>query len=150
MGGDESDTGLGLALSSADQVFLTGYTESPDFPTANAIDNTCGPGSCLDTFVAQLDIASNILVYSTYLGGEGEEGGTGITVDGTGSAYITGCTQSSDFPVVDAKGARWVGRPTLHRWISVFWLDYLIKPRRWCLSCQVSGLCKIVDTQSSP
>jgi hypothetical protein len=111
---------LGLTLSGVDQVFLTGFTESPDFPTANAIDATFGGGicdgdPCFDVFVAQLDIASNILVYSTYLGGEGEEGGTGIAVDSTGSAYITGYTQSSDLPVVDAiqstKGSDGCGDP---------------------------------------
>jgi len=115
LGGDENDIGRGIAISSSDQVFLTGYTVSLDFPTANAIDDTCGAGACLDAFVTQLDIASNTLVYSTYLGGDGEEEGTGIAVDGAGSAYITGFTQSTDFPVVDAiqstKGSDGCGSP---------------------------------------
>ena len=51
LGGNESDTGWGVAISSSDQVFLTGFTMSLDFPTANAIDDTCGAGACLDAFV---------------------------------------------------------------------------------------------------
>ena len=51
-----------------------------------------------DAFVTKLSPAGNSLVYSTYLGGSGDEYGYGIAVDGAGSAYVTGQTYSSDFP----------------------------------------------------
>lgn len=107
LGGSTDDYGYALALHGANQVFLGGYTRSSNFPTANAYDSsfaggTCGSRNCYDAFVSHLDLTSNTLAYSTYLGGTGEEQGLGMAVDGGGQLTLTGFTQSSDFPVVAA------------------------------------------------
>ena len=102
LGGGDSDHAHGIALNGADQVYITGYTESPDFPTQNPFDGLegmCGSNFCVDAFVTHLDIANNTLVYSSYLGGSGEDEANSITVDSQGSAYITGYTKSTDFPL---------------------------------------------------
>jgi len=89
--------------------YVTGQTESPDFPTtAGAFDTTCGTdGDCgltshayarADAFVVKLNASGTGLGYATFLGGSDYENGTGIAVDGAGSAYVTGQTGSSDFP----------------------------------------------------
>ena len=76
---------------------MTGATDSTDFPTtAGAFDTTYnGLG---DAFVTKLDASGAALVYSTYLGGSGIDGGHGIAVDGAGSAYVTGYTQLGGLP----------------------------------------------------
>jgi hypothetical protein len=89
------------------QIYLTGFARSSNFPTANAFDDTfgggtCGSRDCFDAFVAHLDLDTNTLVYSSYLGGTSDEEGWGIAVDGSGNAYVTGYTMSTDFPVLDA------------------------------------------------
>jgi RHS repeat-associated protein len=100
------------------QVYLTGFARSSNFPTANAFDDTfgrgtCGSRDCFDAFVAHLDLDTNTLVYSSYLGGTSDEEGWGIAADGSGNAYVTGYTMSADFPAVDAiqeaKGADGLG-----------------------------------------
>jgi hypothetical protein len=107
LGGSSVDRGLDLALAASDQVYVTGKTSSSNFPTANAYDSTynggtCGTRNCYDAFAFRLDLATNTLAYSTYLGGSGDDEGNGITVDGSGNAYLTGYTKSSDFPVASA------------------------------------------------
>jgi YD repeat-containing protein len=96
-----------MALIDANQVYLTGYTESTNFPLANPFDNTfgggtCGSSACHDAYVTHLNIANNQLVSSSYLGGSNEDEGAGITVDSTGDAYVTGYTKSTDFPTLEA------------------------------------------------
>ena len=76
---------------------MTGYTDSADFPTtAGAFDTTFNGGA--DAFVTKLDASGAALGYSTYLGGSGDDYGYGIAVDGAGSAYVTGYTDSANFP----------------------------------------------------
>ena len=86
---------------------MTGFTQSSNFPLASAYDSTyaggtCGTRNCYDVFAFRLDLATNTLTYSTYLGGGGDDEGNGITVDRSGNAYLTGYTKSSDFPVASA------------------------------------------------
>ncbi|MCI0555950.1 MAG: SBBP repeat-containing protein, partial [Anaerolineae bacterium] len=106
-GGGTTDQGTGIALDGVDQVYFTGFTRSTNFPLANAFDNTfgggtCGSSTCLDAFVTHLNIATNTLVSSSYLGGSHEEQGVGITVDDNGNAYVTGYTKSTDFTTLAA------------------------------------------------
>ena len=119
-GGSKAERGFDLALGGADQVYVTGFTQSSNFPLANAYDSTyaggtCGTRNCYDAFAFKLDLATNTLVYSTYLGGGSDDEGNGITVDGSGSAYLTGYTKSTDFPVASAiqstKGSDGCGAP---------------------------------------
>src|SRR5438309_2267166 len=99
LGGSQSDVGSGIAVDSTDNVYLTGYTQSPDFPTANPLQPMYG--GFQDAFVAKLDSSGSTLLYSTYLGGSSVEYGTGVAVDSTGSLYVTGQTASADFPTAN-------------------------------------------------
>jgi hypothetical protein len=97
LGGQGSESGLGLAVDGAGSVYVTGQTTSSDFPTtAGAFARSLN--GFPDVFVTKLDPTGSALVYSTYLGGSSTELGAGIVVDGAGSAYVSGYTTSSDFP----------------------------------------------------
>ncbi len=97
LGGSGSDRGYKIALDAQPNpnAYVTGTTSSTDFPTAGALQTTSGGLS--DAFVTRLSLTAG-LVYSTYLGGTGGDQGLGIAVDGSCSAYVTGTTDSSDFP----------------------------------------------------
>jgi hypothetical protein len=88
---------LGLALDSAGNAYVTGVTESHAFPTTPGAFQTDLHGD-FDAFVTKLNANGTALVYSTFLGGTGRDGGHGIAVDSLGNAYITGDTSSLDFP----------------------------------------------------
>src|SRR2546430_1144889 len=98
LGGTNSDVGLGIAVDSLGQAYVTGETFSADFPTTAGAFQPSSPGGFSDAFVTKLNPAGAALVYSTYLGGTGDENGFGIAVDATGNAYVTGITFSPDFP----------------------------------------------------
>jgi len=99
MGGSDLDEGNSIAVDSNGNVFIVGDTLSSDFPTKNAYQaNNAGDK---DVFIAKLDVSGNIQ-YSTYLGGSSGDEGDGITVDNNDYVYITGFTNSEDFPVRNA------------------------------------------------
>ena len=84
-------------MDAAGNAYVTGETSSSDFPTtAGAFDTTDSGGD--DAFVAKLNASGSALLYSTYLGGSGDDKGEGIAVDAAGNVYATGETYSSDFP----------------------------------------------------
>jgi hypothetical protein len=93
--GTGEDTGLGIAVDAAGNAYLTGYTYSPDFPSAGGFDTTLG--GTTDAFVTKVT-ASGTLAWSSFLGGGGDDYGRGIAVDAAGNAYVTGQTSSTDFP----------------------------------------------------
>jgi hypothetical protein len=99
LGGRGREAALAVAVGGDGGVYLTGYTESADFPLNKAIQNA-NAGGANDAFVAKLNSAGSALEYSTFLGGKGAETGNGIAVDGAGAAYVVGHTGSSDFPTV--------------------------------------------------
>ncbi|MGO8796140.1 MAG: SBBP repeat-containing protein [Candidatus Sulfotelmatobacter sp.] len=103
LGGSNNDYGTALAVDSSGSAYLTGYTGSTNFPvTPDAFQVTCGggcAGSTYDAFVTKLDPTGSYLVYSTYLGGSGDDYGQGIALDASGDAYIVGQTLSANFPV---------------------------------------------------
>ncbi len=99
LGGGSFDSGNGIAVDGAGNAYLTGATNN--FPTHRALQPDFGGGS-IDAFVAKLSADGATLVYASYLGGSGDEDGTGIAVDGAGHAYLTGFTASRDFPTRDA------------------------------------------------
>ena len=102
LGGSGDDAGNGIAVDASGSAYVTGTTYSPsssnNFPiTPGAFQTTFG--GYTDGFVSKLNAAGSVLVYSTFLGGSGGEEGHGIAVDASGSAYVTGYTYSSNFPV---------------------------------------------------
>ena len=100
LGGSNNDFGNAIAVDGSGNAYVTGTTESTDFPTANPIQPAFsgGSGGATDVFVTKLNAAGDALVYSTHLGGFGDERGFGIAVDDLGNAYVTGETLSSNFP----------------------------------------------------
>jgi hypothetical protein len=98
LGGNGGDEGYGIALDSSGNAYVTGATTSTNFPTMNPLQSSNAGGH--DAFVAQLNPSGSALVYSTYLGGSGDDEGFGITVDSSGSVYVTGWTSSTDFPTM--------------------------------------------------
>jgi Beta-propeller repeat/HYDIN/CFA65/VesB-like, Ig-like domain len=96
LGGNGFDQANAIAVDASGNVYVAGSTASTDFPTAGALQST--PGGAGDAFVAKLDSTGSKLLYSTYLGGSGADFGRGIAVDSSGNAYVTGSTQSLDFP----------------------------------------------------
>jgi hypothetical protein len=103
LGGTDDDYGLGIGVDAAGNVYVTGETDSSDFPTDKAIQPTYGGGDC-DGFVTKIINANGVytLGYSTYLGGNDYDVSYGVAVDGDGNAYVTGDTESPDFPLRNA------------------------------------------------
>ncbi len=118
LGGNQEDFAYGLAVDNAGDVFLTGATDSPDFPTNNALYPTI-PGHAYHSprtgtfynpsaFVAEIDPTGSHLIYSTYFGGSGNilqgtgDEGAGIALDSAGNAYVTGFTSSTNFPATNS------------------------------------------------
>lgn len=98
IGGATDDAATALALDGSGHVYITGETSSTNFPaTAGALDTTYN--GILDTFVIKLNPAGSSLIYSTILGGAGEDFTKCIQLDGAGNAYLAGFTSSTDFPV---------------------------------------------------
>jgi len=110
LGGTGPDFGQGIAVDSAGDAYVTGSTQSFDFPTANPL--YVGNDSCTvvnqietctaDAFVTEVNPIGTALVYSTYLGGSAADSGQAIAVDALGDAYVTGYTYSTNFPTQSA------------------------------------------------
>jgi hypothetical protein len=92
------DRGTSIAVDSSGSAYVTGVTWSTDFPTVNPIQ---GYGSNGDAFLCKFSADGTALIYSTYLGGSGTDQGSGIAVDSSGSGYVIGSTNSTDFPTVN-------------------------------------------------
>ena len=100
LGGGNKDSGHSIAVDSIGNTYVTGTTVSTDFPMVNAIQPAYGGNQ--DTFVTKFNASGNALVYSTYLGGSGGDSSGGIAVNSAGSVYVTGTTNSADFPTLNA------------------------------------------------
>ncbi len=98
LGGSSYDAGYGIAVNAAGAAYVTGPTYSTNFPTLNPYQTD---QDTTDVFVTKLSSSGRSLIYSTYLGGSYSDGGGGVAVDNSGSAYITGSTSSPDFPTVN-------------------------------------------------
>jgi hypothetical protein len=99
LGGAGTVEGLGIAVDAAGDAYVTGIADTIAFPVANALQPN--PGGSGDAFVTKFNPAGSALIYSTYLGGSLADWGTAIAVDAAGNAYVTGTTQSSNFPTVN-------------------------------------------------
>ncbi len=107
-GGSRSDEIHDLTLNDNGEIYLVGYTESTDFPTLNPIQGNLNLNQCFceDTFVTKLSPDGLNVLYSTYLGGSFEDYGESIALDAAENIYITGHTQSDDFPTQAAPTGR--------------------------------------------
>jgi uncharacterized protein (TIGR03437 family) len=107
LGGSQDDAGIAIALDPSLNIYVAGATLSPDFPTSQGAFQTVNHGTdpqnvfqnSGDAFVAKLNSSGSALVYSTYLGGRGDDAVAAMFVDKAGTAYLTGSTSSPDFPV---------------------------------------------------
>jgi len=104
LGGNQDDEAFGIAVDNNGNAYVTGFASSPNFPTTGgAFQPTfSAKNNGTNAFVTKLNSTLSGLVYSTYLGGSGEDGGNAIAVDTSGRAYVTGFTSSSNFPTKSA------------------------------------------------
>jgi beta-propeller repeat-containing protein/BACON domain-containing protein len=100
LGGNYLDFGTKIAADANGNAYVTGWTGSTDFPKVNAFQPNFG--GTWDGFVSKISADGSTLLYSSYLGGSDTEDIEGIAVDSSGAAYVTGVTQSSDYPVLNA------------------------------------------------
>jgi subtilisin-like proprotein convertase family protein len=99
VGGSGNERGAAIAMDAAGNTYLTGFTNSTNFPALDASQAASGGGT--DAFVMKLSPTGAVL-YATYLGGRGQDVGSGIAVDAAGNAYVTGNTDSPDYPTANA------------------------------------------------
>jgi Beta-propeller repeat len=97
LGGSGADQAFSIAVDRAGNSYVTGDTDSINFPTTDGSRLAIG-ASMTDVFVTKLNSTGQALVYSVYIGGSGTDGGRGIAVDPSGNAYVAGFTTSTDFP----------------------------------------------------
>ncbi len=121
LGGSRADQATDLAVNTAGEVYVSGYTQATDYPvTAGAFDSACsdvlptpgGDGICdegTEAVITRLAADGAALIYSTYLGGDGDDFAHALALDGAGNAYVTGSTASSDFPTVNPFAATFSG-----------------------------------------
>lgn len=98
LGGGNDDQAFGVDTDVVGNVFVAGDTASVDFPVVG----TSAPVGGIDAFVTKLDVNGQVLLYSAYIGGTGTDGSRGVAVDGSGNAYVSGFTDSDDFPTTAA------------------------------------------------
>ena len=100
LGGAGSDEGAAVAVDGVGNAYVTGTTSSANFPVAGAVQPA--PGGWNDAFAAKLNAGLTALEYSTFVGGSRTDSGSDVAVDAAGNLVVTGTTDSSDFPTVNA------------------------------------------------
>lgn len=96
LGGSAEDDAYGIAIDSNGDAYVTGQTASPDFPSVGGVQSK--KKTKFDAFVTKISADGSTLIYSTYVGGNGEDSGNAIAVDASGDAFVAGGTGSSNFP----------------------------------------------------
>ena len=99
LGGDANDIGRGITLDATGNAYVAGSTTSSDFPILNAFQPTRGAQFGNDGFISKLNATGNALLYSTYIGGAGDDQCLAITVDSANQPVVTGTTSSTNFPL---------------------------------------------------
>jgi len=104
LGGSGEDRATGVAVNAAGEAYVTGFTSSTNFPVVTPVQIANGGG--FDAFLSKLNAGGSVFLYSTYLGGSGNESNAStitwtnpIALDASNNAYLTGYTSSSNFPV---------------------------------------------------
>jgi hypothetical protein len=101
LGGLANDQAAGIVVDSLGSAYVSGWTESTNFPLASQESQDSG----MNAFIVKLDVSGSTLLYADFLGGSAgsnNDQATGVALDGNNDAYITGSTQSADFPMVNA------------------------------------------------
>lgn len=106
-GGTADDEGHRIALDSAGNIYIAGYTTSKDFPIVNGFQTTIGGRK--DVYIAKIDKAATKILFSSYLGGSLDDTLYGLSVDASGNIYLAGETLSTNFPVVKAIRPKFAG-----------------------------------------
>lgn len=114
LGGIGDEDARGVAVAPDGCFWVCGYTMSPNFPLVNPLDSALGGSQ--DGFVCKFSPDGQTLLFSTYLGGSGDDIAYGIAADAEGSVYICGTTDSTDFPKRNAFQAA----------LNGYWTDYFI------------------------
>ena len=97
-GSDGGEGGRGIAVDASGNAYVTGFTVSTDFPTTPGTLQPASGGGFFQAFITKLNPTGSALVYSTYLGGSGDNEGRGVAGDAAGDAYVTGVISATDFP----------------------------------------------------
>lgn len=97
LGGGLAEVGNAISVDLFGNIYVAGVTSSLNFPTRNPIQADNRGGN--DAFITKLNQTGSALIYSTYLGGSNDDRGSGIAVDSTGTAYVTGVTASPNFNI---------------------------------------------------
>jgi len=112
LGGSQKDTVDALALDAAGSIYVAGSSGSSDFPLLNPMQMTTAKASpgALNAFAAKIAPAGRGVIFSTLVGGSGNDDAHGVAADSSGALYLTGVTESADFPVNHAAQASFGGR----------------------------------------
>lgn len=102
LGGSRGETARAIAIDATGAAYIAGMTASTNFPTRNAVQAASRGGEAArsDAYVAKLSPDGNALVYSTYLGGSGDDYAMALSLDAQSNAIIAGTTFSNDFPTM--------------------------------------------------
>ena len=99
IGGNNYDYGYSIVIDASGNAYITGNSNSSNYPTTSgAYQTTLVNGNSQDAFVTKLNSAGSALVYSTFIGGNNLDYGQSIVIDASGNAYITGYTESANYP----------------------------------------------------
>lgn len=122
--GQFGDVGQGIAVDSSGDAYVTGLTQSTNFPVTEGayqtVNNSTLSGGPENAFVTKLNPTGTALVYSTYLGGSASDGASAIAVDSLDFAYVTGSTNSTNFPVTSGAYQVTNNALTTNGWGSAF------------------------------
>jgi len=134
LGGAGAIVVSGVAVDAQGRAFIAGSTDAPNFPTTPGAVQPCigNEFSFANAFLFVLDPAGSRPVYSTYLGGNVRDDGAAVALDRAGSAYLTGRSDSTDFP--PTPGA--FGRPSGHTFVSK--IDFSAPSPSFAVSCIVN------------
>ncbi len=104
LAGSRQDEARAIAVDGAGNAYVAGRTNSPDFPLVHAYQTlkASGAGNGFDAFLSKISSSGSALLYSTFLGGSGDDVAQAVAVDSAGNAYVAGGTNWNDFPTVNA------------------------------------------------